>query len=136
MPNPKQIDLEDYIRVQTERDKRALDADFAVARLKSAREALYHFPEADGLNIDIDIANLQGVLEGLIDEIQSITDSTHTINGSYCATWEGEYGMNQADIWADSLRKAEEQLCASHPEDIGSDGTWTLDDGTELPIIW
>ena len=44
MPTPKQIDLEDYIRVQTERDKRALYADFAIGRFQAAIDELEHFP--------------------------------------------------------------------------------------------
>ena len=50
--------------------------------------------------------------------------------------WETDEGWADFSVVNIDLAAATRELSRRFPEDVGSDGTVTLGDGTQLPIDW
>jgi hypothetical protein len=55
---------------------------------------------------------------------------------TFTATFETDEGMAFTAFEASNIRVATKMLKATFPDDIGADGFWTDEDGTEYPINW
>ena len=55
---------------------------------------------------------------------------------AYHFTFEGEYGMEHAVIYARTYTDAVIKLTEEYPDDEGADGFCDCPDGSERPIHW